>query len=206
MSWDFVRWLDNKDGLSIFIHTERPAPAPMKIPVDDIPQSPNEISFSERIEDLNAIYTKGEARDFHFPPAVEVDLVYYRSGRELFFQGRFRGVVEACCSRCLKDYSFHMDRPFEFALLPDPASAVRGAEELSRADLGLSFYTTEEIDLAPLIMEQIMLALPTRPLCSEDCRGLCGGCGADLNLGPCACSSAGGDPRMEIFRTLKVGR
>ena len=206
MARDFVRWLDNEGGLSIFIHTERPAPAPMKIPVDDIPQSPKEINFSERIEELNEIYAKGKARDFRFPSAMDVALVYYRSGRELFFHGRFQGVVEACCSRCLKDYSFNMDRQFEFALLPDPGVTARGAEELTRADLGLSFYATEEVDLAPLITEQIMLALPTRPLCSEDCRGLCGGCGADLNLGPCACSAAGGDPRMEIFRTLKVGR
>ena len=202
----FIARLDNRDDSSIFIGTERPAPAPMKIPVDDIPQSPKEISFSERIEGLNEIYAKGSARDFRFPPSLHVVLVYYRSGKELFFHGRFEGSIAASCSRCLNDFSFKMDRQFEFVLTPDPAPSARGAEELSRADLGLSFYSTEEIDLSPLITEQVMLALPTRPLCSEDCRGICGGCGADLNREACACSATIGDPRMAVFRTLKVDR
>ncbi len=178
----------------------------MKIPVDDIPQSPKEISFSERIEELNEIYAKGSARDFRFPPSLRVVLVYYRSGKELFFHGRFEGSIAASCSRCLNDFSFKMDRQFEFVLTPDPAPSARGAEELSRADLGMSFYSTEEIDLSPLIREQVMLALPTRPLCAEDCRGLCGNCGADLNHDACACSAPAGDSRMAVFRTLKVDR
>lgn len=178
----------------------------MKIPIDDIPQSPKEISFSERIEELNEIYAKGSAGDFRFPPSLHVALAYYRSGRELFFHGRFEGSIGASCSRCLKDFWFKMDRPFEFMLIPEPATSARGAEELSRGDLGLSFYSTEEIDLSPLIMEQVMLALPTRPLCAEDCRGLCSRCGADLNLGACGCSANVSDPRMAVFRTFKVNR
>lgn len=203
---EFIPRLDNRDDSSIFIGTERPAPAPMKIPVDDIPQSPREINFSERIEELNEIYAKGSARDFRFPQSLHVVLEYYRSGKELFFHGRFEGSIAASCSRCLKDFSFNMDRPFEFVLIPDPATSARGAEELTRGDLGLSFYSTEEIDLSPLIMEQVMLALPTRPLCTEDCRGLCGSCGADLNHEACGCSATMGDPRMALFRTLKVDR
>lgn len=178
----------------------------MKIPVDDIPQAPKEITFSERIEELNQIFARGTVRDFRFPHCLNIDLVYYRSGRELFFHGRFEGVFEGCCSRCLKAFSFPMDRKFDFVLSPDPAKSERGAEELRREDLGLSFYATEEINLTPLITEQVMLALPTRPLCSDDCRGLCGGCGANLNYEPCVCSATVGDPRMAIFRTLKVGR
>jgi uncharacterized metal-binding protein YceD (DUF177 family) len=91
-------------------------------------------------------------------------------------------------------------------LSPSPVNPARGAEELNRDDLGLSYYSTEEIDLAPLITEQVILALPTRPLCAEDCRGICGGCGANLNSEACVCPSSAGDPRMAIFRTLKVGR
>ena len=178
----------------------------MKIPIDDIPQSAKEITFSERIEELNEIYAKGSAHDFRFPPFLNVALEYYRSGRELFFHGRFDGGIEACCGRCLKYFSLDMDRQFDFVLVPDPAKSGRRTEELGRADLGLSYYSTEEIDLSPLITEQVLLALPTRPLCAEDCRGLCGGCGADLNLEACACSRSAGDPRMEVFRTLKVGR
>lgn len=178
----------------------------MKIPVDEIPQSPKEIRFPERIEDLNEIYAKCSVRDFRFPTFVEVDLVYYRSGREIICHGSFAGAFQGCCSRCLKDYAFTLAKDFEFVLSPHPSKSDRRIEELSREALGLSYYSTEEIDLTPLITEQVMLALPTRPLCSGDCRGLCGGCGVDLNAEACVCSASVVDPRMAVFRTLKLGR
>ena len=178
----------------------------MKISVDEIPQSPKEITFSESIEELNEIYRRSKNRDFGFPPSLEVDLVYYRSGLDIFFSGSFRGRFTGTCGRCLEDYDFPLESRFDFVLTPDPARSERGAEELSRDELGLSYYATEEINLAPLIAEQVMLGLPTRPLCSEDCRGLCGNCGVNLNRESCSCSTSTADPRMEIFRTLKVGR
>jgi uncharacterized protein len=178
----------------------------MKIPVDDITQSPKEIRFSESIETLNELYADSKVREYRFPPSLDVDLSCYRAGQELFFHGRFRGTLQATCSRCLQNFSFELDKQFDSVLSPAPANPARGAEELNRDDLGLSYYSAEEIDLAPLITEQVILALPTRPLCAEDCRGLCGGCGANLNVEACVCSSSAGDPRMAIFRTLKVGR
>jgi uncharacterized protein len=178
----------------------------MKISVDDIPQSPKEIKFSEGIEALNPLFSKDGSRDFHFPSHLEVDLVYFRSGREIFFHGSFKGAVEAQCCRCLKNFDFNLNQEFDVVLSPDPSKSERKVEELRREDLGMSYYSTDEIDLAPLVMEQVMLALPTRPLCSEDCRGICGGCGANLNVEDCTCSPSAEDPRMAIFRKLKVSR
>jgi len=178
----------------------------MKIPVDDITESAKEIRFAERIDGLNDLYKNSQFRDFGFPPFLEVDLVYYRSGQEIFFKGSFGGKLEGSCSRCLRSYSFPLNKAFDFVLSPDPAKPGRKIEELRREDLGLSYYSTEEINLAPLIKEQVMLALPTRPLCDENCRGLCGSCGVDLNQETCDCIGPTADPRMAIFRTLKVGR
>src|SRR5512142_1344643 len=121
----------------------------MKIPVIDIPESPKEAQFSENTAALNELYRSGAVWDFRFPASVEVEMVYYRAGRELFFHGRFGGAFEGCCSRCLKVYSFELKKDFEFVLVPRPAQLEGRAEELSRDDLGLSYYSTEEIDLAP---------------------------------------------------------
>ncbi len=177
----------------------------MKLALDQITESPKDISFSERVGELNLIY-KGEdkVRDYRFPPFLDVNLVYYRSGQEIFFQGWFGGTVEGRCSRCLETYSFPIEKEFDFVLTPRPPSAK--SKELNRDEMGLSFYAAEEINLSPLIMEQVLLALPIRPLCEDGCRGFCGGCGVDLNYEPCLCASAPGDPRMAIFRTLKLGR
>lgn len=176
----------------------------MKLLVQEITETPKSLSFEEEIGELNLIYRESGARDFRFPPALEVDLVCYRSGRELFFSGSFRGIFEGCCARCLRNYKFSLARAFEFVLAPEPVSTKK--KELSWEEMGLSYYATEEINLAPLIREQVLLALPTRPLCNERCRGLCAGCGANLNEEPCLCPSRSEDPRLAFFRSLKIGQ
>ncbi|MGH7828304.1 MAG: YceD family protein [Candidatus Binatia bacterium] len=178
----------------------------MIIRVDDVTQSPKELRFPEKTEDLNEIYAPGQIRDFHFPAFLDIDLTYYRSGADLFFQGSLHGTFEGHCSRCLRQYTFALGKQFEFVLSPDPSKSDKKIGELTRDELGLSYYSGEEIKLTPLIKEQVLLALPTRPLCEENCRGLCGSCGANLNLEACACSATADNPRMSIFRTLKVGR
>ena len=176
----------------------------MKIAVDQITESPQDISFSEGIEELNLVYTENQIRDFLFPPFLDVNLVYYRSGREIFFQGGLRGTIEGSCGRCLQSYSFPVERKFDFVLTPDPFWAK--SKELNWDEMGLSFYAAEEINLSPFIREQVLLALPMRPLCKDGCRGLCGGCGVNLNDEPCLCASSSGDPRMAPFRALKIGQ
>jgi len=178
----------------------------MKISVDEVPQSPREVQFSESVEELEEAYRQSDHREFGFPPRLNVNLVYYRSGQDLFFNGTFYGRFTGTCGRCLESYPFTLDQHFEFVLSPDSSiRSDRRAEELRREDLGLSYYSSDEIDIARLIAEQVMLALPTRPLCSENCQGLCAHCGTNLNQASCSCAASAGDPRMAVFRSLKVG-
>lgn len=174
----------------------------MKILVNQITESPKDLSFAEGTEELNRIYGGERAKEFRFPPHVDVRVVYYRSGRELFFHGSIGGMIEGTCSRCLKTYLFPLEKEFDFVLTPDPFSVK--SKELNRDEMGLSFYSEEEINPSPYIREQVLLALPMRPLCDEECRGLCSGCGADLNHEPCRCPSSASDPRMAPFRTMKL--
>lgn len=176
----------------------------MKIPVSKITESPKETKFPENLEDLNEIYGEGMVQDFHFPSSLNVDVVYYRAGRDLFFQGSLEGAIGGRCSRCLRSYSFALEKNFDFVLTPAPLSAK--SRELNREELGLSFYTAEDINLSPYIREQVLLALPIRPLCESNCRGLCVGCGANLNEERCRCASSPGNSRMAPLRTLKLER
>ena len=92
-----------------------------------------------------------------------------------------------------------------FAVVLTPRSADVAKARLTPDDLSLSTYEGEEIDLAPLVHEQAILALPTIPLCAEGCRGLCPRCGADLNAGPCGCPPPAPDPRLAPLRALARG-
>lgn len=178
----------------------------MKISVDQILQSSKQVTFFEDISRLNDLFGHAKISDFSFPPALRVTLTYYRSGADLFFDGNLRGEITGTCARCLDEYRFTLEQDFAFVLTPEPSKSGRGAEELHGGDLGLSSYSGDEVDLAPLIAEQVILALPTRPLCSDSCRGLCEACGANRNTEACDCAATTGDPRLAVFRGLKVGR
>jgi uncharacterized protein len=174
----------------------------MKITVDQITESPRDIRFAEGLGELNRLAESDGSRDFRFPPVVDIALVYYRSGREILFHGELKALVDGCCGRCLKRYALPVEKKFDLILTPEPLPTK--GKELSSDELGLSYYASKEIDLSPLIREQVLLALPMRPLCSEDCRGLCAGCGVNLNDESCICPAPVGDPRMAVFRTLKL--
>lgn len=106
------------------------------------------------------------------------------------------------CSRCLTAYPFHEDE--EFLLVLYPRQSQPGADvELERGDLDSQYFDQPVIELSPIAEERVQMALPMKPLCRPDCRGLCPACGNDLNLGSCACARDTVDPRWEALRALK---
>ena len=177
----------------------------MKLRIDDITADPRETSIAEPAEDINRILEKGPIREYHVEEPIKVDLSYYRSGMDLFLSGHIKTRTEATCARCAEDFETEGDRPFRLVL--SPKAAGYGAEKDLRADdLEFSLYEGEEIDLSPLIREQILLALPTRPLCREDCQGLCPRCGSNRNHVKCDCRTESVDPRLEVLRSIKLQR
>ena len=173
----------------------------MKIALDDIKATPKGLDYTEEVDELNARLERG-VHDYRVPRGLTVHVEFYRSGLDVFFQGSLSGQVLGTCARCLEEYAFGLDHPFVFVLEPR-AIAPNDSARLSPDDLALSFYEGDEIDLTPLVHEQIILALPTRPLCGESCRGLCSRCGANLNAGACGCPAAPPDPRLAVLHALR---
>jgi len=173
----------------------------VKIRIDTIQESEREASFVEEVTEINTALAETGAVDYQFVRAVPVDVSFYRLGTDLFFRGQFAGAVAGTCARCLEPYPFTVREPFTFVLKPQTRTAEE--PELAAEDLSLSFYSGDEVDLAPLVREAMILALPTRPLCKDDCRGLCPQCGANRNLVECACRDQWTDPRLEALRSFK---
>ena len=173
----------------------------MKIHVEDIKETEKSAAFVEEVVEINEALSKTGTVDYQFRGAVPVDVSFYRLGADLFFRGRFQGHVSGNCARCLESYPFSLGKDFTFVLKPHDGAAEE--EELSEEDLSFGFYEGDEVDLAPLVREAMILALPTKPLCREDCRGLCPRCGANRNHEECGCRSEWSDPRLEVLRALK---
>ena len=106
------------------------------------------------------------------------------------------------CSRCLAAYPFALDETFSLLLYPRrPAGAEE--REIEKRDLDVSYYDTENLPVSPIAEERIQLALPMKPLCREECAGLCPTCGEDRNAGSCDCRTETIDPRWNALRELQ---
>jgi DUF177 domain-containing protein len=173
----------------------------VKIRVVDIKETEKSAAFVEDVREINEVLAGTVPVDYQFRGGVPVDVSFYRLGSDLFFRGRFRSDVSGTCARCLESYSFALGKEFTFVLKPLNAAAAEA--ELTEEDLSFSFYEGDEVNLAPLVRETLLLALPTKPLCREDCRGLCPRCGANRNGAECGCREEWRDPRLEVLRTLK---
>lgn len=115
-----------------------------------------------------------------------VRLTVQPDGRDVLVQGSLAATVPQTCSRCLEAFPAAVRAELDVRVEPRPS---RGdSVELGADDLNVDFYTDDLLDLGRLIEAETMLALPMKPLCRADCRGLCSVCGANRNTAPCACA------------------
>lgn len=149
--------------------------------------------------------------DLKFDPEVgcldepaRVDFKVSLSGDLARVTGHLSAGLQLVCCRCLNLYRVVVDKDVDLEYQPDPEVAAEGEEfELEYADLTVGFYRKDRIDLTALIGEQLLLEVPMKPVCREDCKGLCPQCGADRNTEPCECRTESLDPRLSALAGLK---
>lgn len=133
--------------------------------------------------------------------AFELAVDGYRIGARLLFQGEITGEVELSCSRCLEGFPFAVREPLRLLLEPAPPRAeLPNGIELDPEDPEVGRYAGDELDFDALVMEILTLVWPMQPHCREDCKGLCPGCGANLNREQCRCTDA---PVRRPFEALR---
>jgi uncharacterized protein len=107
------------------------------------------------------------------------------------------------CNRCLKPIVEHAESDVELMILVEHGPGAAGEHELREKDLGTLYLEEEVLQTDPLLIEQLQLNVPMKPLCRPDCQGLCPICGADLNVGPCSCVEEVKDPRWAALAAIK---
>jgi uncharacterized protein len=120
-------------------------------------------------------------------------------------EGRLIGKLEVDCSRCLKPVDIALDLAFDEDYVTLETYERASAEhELKSSDLSLSIYDGERVDLDEIVREQILLNIPTRHICSENCKGFCEKCGTNQNENSCSCGTEEIDPRWSALKQLKI--
>src|SRR5258706_56498 len=126
-----------------------------------------------------------------------------REASDLEFAGDIETEAALNCSRCLESYGLPLTLHFSLLYTTSPDAAGRKERRVNEESVTLTRYDGVRLDLKALLAEQIYLGLPLKPLCSDDCRGLCSRCGTNLNLGRCECQEKRiDDPRLQALQTL----
>ncbi|HWR16918.1 MAG TPA: DUF177 domain-containing protein [Terriglobales bacterium] len=118
--------------------------------------------------------------------------------------GKLATELEVLCARCLEPVKLPVHREFELLYRPQGSDVGGGKEvELQDKDAAISYYEGDGLALEDVVREQLLLAVPIKTVCKEECKGLCAHCGRNLNTGQCECAQSASDPRWEALKGLK---
>jgi len=177
----------------------------MRIRFDDIPEEGLKLNFSGDQDTLShALESIPPTEGLDISPRVEGQLQILVSGKDYFLLGTIIGVMRVQCSRCLADFSVQKQIDVNMVIR-------RGAEKLSEKESDepekdLVYIEGPEIELAEIILQELLLEVPMKPLCKEDCPGLCSKCGALIGSAECACpQETPVDQRWAAIARLKKG-
>ena len=126
-----------------------------------------------------------------------------RSGNEVFVNGQLETRVQVECDRCLRPVELPVNAEFSLEYITGTDYESAKAVELTESELSVSVFDGDAIDIDEIVKEQILLAVPTRMLCREDCKGICPECGIDRNTGECNCVADDTDPRWAALKNFK---
>jgi uncharacterized protein len=131
-----------------------------------------------------------EDEGFRFLSPVVYELTLRKFENGLHISGPVSCELNLICVRCLEEVPFSVNTFLDVELAPKDLVPHSAEVELKGNDLDTDFYEGDEIDLDPLVYEEVLLNLPMSPLCRDDCKGLCDTCGKNKNYGACSCSKA----------------
>jgi uncharacterized protein len=171
----------------------------IRIAIDSIPDGSSHI---ELVEDARELEMDPDSGIASFESPVSLDLNVMRSDGEIVLTGTAGVDVTFDCARCLKRYGARLEAPLSIlCLLGDGAGGYDG-DENSESVVRVA-PNSRFIDITGEVRSELMVDLPVKPLCSDDCKGLCPMCGADLNETTCSCRSDEHDSRWDALKKLK---
>lgn len=148
---------------------------------------------------LNDQFSAGdfEITDPELTAPISVTLTIYKGATEIKIDGKVESVARVTCDRCLTEFDKPISGMFSVIASFSTATAITGEEDIIPLPI-----TASEIDLTEYVHDTLLLSVPMKILCREDCKGLCPICGANLNETQCQCHLAEPDARWESLKLL----
>lgn len=173
-----------------------------RICLEDIGPSGLDLRGSLALEDVAAYMDMAEDPQAGFATALVFEARLEKAEGLVVARGRVKAGLRVACCRCLEEFGFPAEEGFKVVFAP---LARRGPlkERINAEDLEREYFEGQEFDLGPALIEHALLALPIQPVCSRSCRGLCPGCGQNLNEASCLCPEPEPHPGLKALARIK---
>lgn len=146
--------------------------------------------------DMKVLNFQGNSYEFEYLSPVKLKIENIGLKR-ISIKGTFKVTLNVPCDRCLDNVLYKIDVEIDKDI--DFKNTDKDKmEELSE----MSFIEGGNLDVDMLVRDEIVLMLPMKVLCKDDCKGICSVCGANLNKGECGCDRTVLDPRMSAIRDI----
>jgi uncharacterized protein len=119
---------------------------------------------------------------------VEIDCHCYKVDLEVVVQGNLRSAVHLICSRCAEAFDQPVSVALDAVYLPLKALSSVRAQELEAGETDVYGYAESAIDIAEMVRDKLLFAIPLQPHCMVGCQGLCPSCGVNRNMISCQCA------------------
>ena len=149
--------------------------------------SPGVIDLGAEVRQQSPLRTQGRA------DLVEEHHGKHKVVQDIRLKGKLETSLEVACARCLEPVVHEVERSFDLLYRPLGTDA--------EAEIG--YYQGEGLLLEDALREQVLLALPLKTICREDCKGLCPHCGKNLNEIQCSCAEQFEDPRWSALKEIR---
>ena len=123
--------------------------------------------------------------------------------QDIRIRGSYRGSFRVPCARCLEPVEHSLQGEYDVLFRPVGVDSDDREHSIGASETEIGYYQDGSLLLEDVLREQVLLSLPARTLCREDCKGICPICGANGNNEPCSCEEAPSDPRWSALGDLR---
>lgn len=176
------------------------------ITVLDLEREP--LEFSETIPAGAIDYASGIQQIGGMPVSGHADLITENRGGHNFIhdirlRAHYEGNFEMPCARCLDPVAQHLEEKFDLLFRPNGVDAGAPERAISTSDTEIGYYEHGRLAVEDVLREQVLLSLPARALCQQECKGICPRCGRNRNHEICACDTSQDDARWAALADLR---
>ena len=167
----------------------------MLMNLTDVFTSEGKVKKISQTYDTGSVSYMGEAYPVVDKSDVSLTFTNIGTGR-ILLEGEMSLTVEIPCDRCLQSVKVPIDVSFEHEI------AAPNEENVPEEEEEQCFMSGYELDTDTLISNEILINMPVKVLCREECKGICPVCGQNRNEKDCGCDTFVPDPRMAAIKDI----